>query len=371
MITYIDKGYPLSVINRELTNIPEVRAAIDFNARTVARVPFYHKKVDRVGNSETLNGRYDYLLNVRANPYQTPEVFWRTMISRKYANNNSFALTIWRDDGYPEAIYPLPFTLFELTKDTQGNVVINFFNGQNTQPFYYSDIIHLQRFPNGKYGDNKLAVGNYTQILTALQDQAVKDTQLSGKIAAVVQSKGVTLTGDKMKKKLDEFKENFLTTDNTTGIGFLSGDYQLTPIDLKTNPIDSKLLSDITNRLLNYLGSSEKIINMNASEIEYEQYIDGTIKSDVLEIEQELTYKWFSNEEIYKGNQISAELIDVEVSSLSAKTTFFDKMLYHGVVNPNEVRKQIGLSRGGDELDVYRTNLNSIETKQANNYQLN
>jgi HK97 family phage portal protein len=223
--------------------------------------------------------------------------------------------------------------------------------------FPYDEIIHIQRFSNGLNGSITHATTQYTDIILAQQQQAVDDSQKSGRIKGLISAKAALKSTDVMKR-LNEFKDVFMTSENTTGMGFLPGEYEYIPVDLAGTAIDSDLLDKTINHVYNYFGVNDKIINNSASELEYEQFIDNTIKPLVLQIEQEFTYKLFSLNEIYNFNKIEAELIDLEISSLSSKTAFYKEMVYGTIMSRNEIRKRLKLSPGPEQLDEFLENKN-------------
>jgi HK97 family phage portal protein len=356
VIDLLNRGAPLISFGKELNNIPEVRTAINFIAEKVGSVPFYHARADYDGNSVLINDRLQYVLSVRTNPYQSPQVFWTYAITRLLLHNNVFVLPDWRDDGQLQSLYVLPFTQYQLGQSADGKLTIKFPYAGNYE-FFYGDIIHLQRFPTQTGGATKQATGGYVQIVNTLQEQAVKDSENSQRIAALLQVK-TQLKGSDMKKKLDEFKDLFLTAENTTGFGMIGAEYDVHNLDLKLSPLNKDVLEAIVGYLYIYFGASKEIITNTANELQYEQFIDNTIKPIVFQIEEELTYKLFSNSEIYHNNKVLAELIDLEISTLSAKTTFFKEMLFGGVMNRNEIRKRIGLPKGPKELDDFMESKN-------------
>lgn len=366
LINLLNQGTPLISFGKDIYNIPEVRTAINFIAEKVGSIPFYHIRADTEGNIALLNDRYTFTLTVRTNPYQSPQVFWTHVITKLLLTNNSFIMPDWDDKGNLKALYPLPFgNNFEFTQDEYGKLVIVFM-ADTTYPFYYDDVIHLQRFPTAKGGNKQQATGNYVQIVNTMQAQAVKDSETSGRIAALLQVKS-QLKGQDMKKKLEEFKELFLNSENTTGLGMIGAEYEVHNLDMKINPLDTKLMDDITRKLYNYFGVSYEIINGTASELQFEQFIDNTVKPLVYQIEEELTYKLFSHNEIFHYNKIQAELIDLEISTLSAKTAFYKEMVYGTIMSRNEIRKRLGLPKGPPELDKFLENKN-FQVLQAGSY---
>lgn len=359
VIDLLNKGYSLTQISGDLYNIPEIRTAINFIAEKVACVPFNHVREDETGKIVNVKDRLSYVLRKRVNPKQGPQVFWTKAITQTLLYNNCYILPEWDANGFVKWLHILPFTQAEMLEEN-GRITITFL-GQ--YKFFYDDIIHLKRFD----GTTRQATGNYIQIVNTIQSQAVNDAETSGRIAALLQVK-TALKGSDMKKKLDEFKELFLSSENTTGFGMIGAEYDVHKLDLKINPLNKELLNDVIRVLYNYFGVSPEIINTNANELQFEQFIDNTIKPWVYQIEEEISYKLFSETEIYHGNAVVGDTIDLEISSLSAKTMFYEKMLYQGVFSRNEVRKRIGMS-WVDGLDEYRANLNSVAADKINNYQ--
>jgi len=356
IINLLNQGYSLMQINRRLYDIPEVRTAINFVAEKVGSIPFYHARDDTEGSIQTVFDRYQYVLGIRTNPYHCPQVFWTQVITTLLLTNNSFIMPDWDDNGNLRALYPLPFTQFDFTQDADGRLII-IFPSSGSYAFYYDDIIHLQRFPTQKGGAARQAVGNYEEIVNTMQAQAVGDSKNSQRIAALLQVK-TQLKGSDMLKKLNEFKELFLSAENTTGFGMIGAEYEVHKLDLKLSPLNKDLLEAIIGYLYNYFGVSKEIITHTASELQYEQFIDNTIKPYAWQIEEELTYKLFSDTEIYHGNRVYSELVDLEISTLSAKTAFYKEMVYGTIMSRNEIRKRLGLPKGPPELDKFLENKN-------------
>ncbi|MFD2614488.1 phage portal protein [Paenibacillus gansuensis] len=362
IIDLMNRGAPLLNVSRDLYNIPEVRTTINFIAEKVSSVPFYHVRSDFEGNIAIVPGSVQRVLTIRPNPYQSPQVFWTYAITRLLLSNNVFIMPEWDDRGQLQALYVMPFTRFEFDKDEDGRAVITF-PYEKRYSCYYDDIIHLQRFPTEKGGSSRHATSGYVEIVGTMQNQAVEDSKNSQRIAALLQAKTALKSTD-MKKKLDEFKDLFLTSENTTGFGMIGAEYEVHKLDMKLSPLNREVMEAIIGYLYNYFGASKEIITHTATELVYEQFIDNTIKPIVYQIEEELTYKLFSSTEVGHNNRISAELIDLEISTLSAKTAFFKEMLFGGVLNRNDVRRRLSFPKGPPELDQYMESKNFMAIGQ-------
>ncbi|WP_220471183.1 phage portal protein [Cohnella cholangitidis] len=279
-------------------------------------------------------------------------------------SNNVFIFPDWDERGELSALYTMPFSNFIFGQD-EGRLTVKF-PAAPGYTFFYDDVIHLQRFPTQNGGATKQATGGYVQIVNTLQDQAVKDSVNSQRIAALLINK-TQLKGADQKKKLEEFKDLFLTAENTTGFGMVGAEYEVHNLDLKMNPLNKEVLETIVGYMYFYFGGSKEIFTHTASEIQNEQFVDNSIRPLVYQIEEELTFKLFSFEEINRFNRVLAELVDLEISTLSAKTTFYKEMLFGGVMSRNEIRKRIGLSVGPAQLDQFMESKN-FQTLEPGTY---
>jgi hypothetical protein len=62
-------------------------------------------------------------------------------------------------------------------------------------------------------------------------------------------------------------------------------------------------------------------------------------------------------------------MIDLEISTLSAKTAFYKEMVYGTIMNRNEIRRRIGMPKGPAELDKFLGNKN-FETLEPGIYEV-
>jgi len=361
ILNMLDQGMPISAISSSLYNIPEVRGAINFISQKVAQVKFNHV---RYINEEKniINSSFQKILNIRTNKYNNPSIFFQVITTQLLLKNNVFAYPVWNNTGNLEGIYILPVLTFNF-KEINGNIYIELFlNSGNTTIVNYDNIIHLQRFSNGIEGIKKQVTTSQTDVVENLKTQILNDSKTSGKVKALIRANMQVKTAD-VKKRLDEFQSIF-QENNLSGFGFLPSEYEIHDIDLTGKGVDNEILNSVVNGIFNYFGINSKIINNSASELEYEQFIDNTVKPIIEQLEQEFTFKLFSNFEISNGNRIEAETLDLEISTLTSKTQFLKEMIYGTVITRNQARKFLKLEKGPKELDKYLENKNFQELNQ-------
>lgn len=367
VIDLLGRGYSLFEINRRLTEIPEVRTAVNMIAETVSTVPFYHirerpvMKHSNMRRMDYVDDSFYYVFSVRANPYQSPQAFFSNVTARLYYNNNVFVMPEWDViSGGLKALYPLPVSQFEFRRQGEDEYII--FPELGTS-FLYSDILHFQRFPDIDQGAKRQAIYTYTDIVANMQAAAGRQLEASGKIKALLIS-STGLKTKQMKAELEEFKENFLTSQNVTGFGMLNANYQVVPIDYNNQPIDTEIMKELVQGIYNYMGVSTSIINGTATELEYQQFVNR-LDATLQQYTQEMTYKLFAPSNIRRGDRIVCDKLALEIATLASRTQFIDKSIYQGTMTRNEARNRIGLGwiEGGDEL---LTNKNAQNIQDVN-----
>ena len=266
LINLLANGYsPLSIFGRELDNIPEVRTAVNFVAEKVATLQILHIQEDTQGNQKIIKDEFDWVLNVRPNQLQTPTTFMTRVISQLWLSNNSFILPEWTNKGTLGALYPVPMQNFDIKQNRNGDYEV-IFSGFGMS-FPYSELIHLQRFPRNNRGATRQSTGSYVTVVNSMQNQAIKDADSSGRVQAILKTTADLKSKD-MKAKIQEFKELFQTSENSTGMGMIGGTYDIQELKLKTSVLDVNVLNSITSNLLNYFATSKELINGNASELQ-------------------------------------------------------------------------------------------------------
>ena len=247
-------------------------------------------------------------------------------------------------------------------------LVIKFYrqNGE-AELYYFRDLIFLQRFPQGlnpvNNQINKNTIKDWLKVATGIKNAIVKASEKTGDISIIILTEQ-NLKGKHYEEKIKEIQEQVSMSKN--GIVFIGGSTskEVQPVNPNVNQPNPRLVDDIIDNIYRYYDTNKKIIKGEASDVEFEQYVDSAIKPLAEKFEQEFTYACFSREAIDKGNSIMAKMIDVQVSTLSAKTAYFKEMAYAGILLIDEVREELGkppLPDGLGKVPITNKNTQAIK----------
>lgn len=348
-------------------SIPEVRTAIEVFADIFSTIPRYFERVDKNENIEYFENAASRVINLKPNPLQNATQFWKNLITNLMLYSNVFVEpTFNRKTGELEQLYVLPQSSFDF--NLNGNTATVKFSGFD-KTYDLEDLIYINRFPSltgGKRND----LGLYETVIQALAQQAINVANPK-KPRAILQANAGQSPNLKAKDKegvLEDLQGNFDKAVN--GIVYFDTQWKVTPINWTENDVNRELMKLIINIVYNYFGMTEEMINNKASEIEYQLFVKNKIEPIAKQIEQEFTYKLFSKREIEFGNRLELDTFYLSVSTLAAKTAFFNVAGRSGVTNIDEMREMIGMPPlPGGYGKKHRVTLDTVNIENADEYQ--
>lgn len=352
-------------------NIPEVRTAIESFADIFSTIPKYHERIDKLGNITYFEDEITKIISLRPNVLQNATQFWKELITRLMLESNVFIEPIFdKFNGQLKYLYVLPSKQFQLKYINDGTATVTFLDSINgNKERNLNELIYLNRF-SSLSGGKKNNLGLYETVIQALMQQALTVANPK-KVRAILQGKqniSSNLPKNDKKGVLEDVKANF--ADNVDGLVYFENQWNVTPINWQENDVNRELMKLVINTVYNYFGITNNIINGTATEIEYSMFIANKINPIAKQIEQEFTNKLFTSNEINFGNKIELDTFALSVSTLQAKTAFFNTGLRAGVLNLDEAREMVGLSPIPDGFGkMWRTTADTIDITKVNEYQ--
>lgn len=359
-----------SFLTRTIFNIPEIRTAINTVSETFATIPIYRKRIDNdTGEVEYKTDRIDYMLNVSPNPYQEKTQFWNFIVT-KLLLNNAVAIQIVYDNTGVRYLVPLPFHKARPQDDFK---TVVFADDPAQKPYETDKVIILTRFSEFGRGAENHATDIYEQIITAIQQRALKNTEGGKRIVAAVK-KALAQSGSRAKpgdaaQNINDIAEQ-VKVSNLEGFAYLDGASEIYPLNIPEIKVEKELLAIIIEAIYNYFGISDKIVRGTANEIEWQQWIMKFPKFLSEQAQREFTRKIFTETEYHHGNRIEFDYYSLQISTLTAKVALMNNGILNGYLNQDECREYIGQPPLPDGLgQKYRGNLNTANLEIIDDYQ--
>ncbi|MBQ8323222.1 MAG: phage portal protein [Clostridia bacterium] len=353
---------------QNIYSIPEVRTAIEKFAGIFAVIPKYFERKDKRGFVTYYEDEASRVINVKANPLQNATQFWVNAITMLMLHSNVFVEpTFNRQTGALQYLYVLPRDSFDFTLH-ENYATVKFLGLGKT--YRMDDLIYLNRFSQLS-GGTKNDLGLYETVIQALASQAINvanPKKPRAILQAQVGSQGNLKSTDKTGTMKD-LKGNF--DEAVNGIVYFDPQWKVTPINWQENDVNRELMQFIVNIVYNYFGMTENIVNNKAGELEWAMFVKTNVEPIAKQIEQEFTAKLFTKREQEVGNRLELDVFNLSISTLQAKTAYFNVASRQGVHNIDEMREIVGYPPLPDGLgQMFRVTADTVDITKVNEYQM-
>lgn len=319
------------------------------------------------------------------NPLMTTTDFLEKVAYLLLLNSNAFIIPVyytWTDENtgaerrYYEAFYPVKPTQVDFIQDASGRIFVKFLftNGENTT-IPYDDVIHLRyKFSVNEFmGGNEIGEPDYQGLLQTLQ---LNDQLLKGIAKAMNASYAVNgvvkyntlIDNGKTERALQELTQRLQNNES----GFLPLDLKadFTPIERKSEIVDTDALKFVDSKILRTWGIPECILNGDYTKEQFEAFYQAAIEDKVKAFSQAFTRALFTKREKAFGNRVEFYPKDLIFMTVSQTLEMINNLAPTGAIFENEKRVFLGL-RPLPELEGKRyMSLNWIEADKAAQYQV-
>lgn len=346
-----ERGNGVYIWDGQIFSSDTVRSCIRPTAVAVGKAVPKHIR-DSGSAVQTNPEPYMRFLLEEPNPYMSCQQFLEKMARQRELSGNAFAAIIRDSSGFPCGIYPIDAYNVEASFNAGGDLILTFSmkNGK-VYPFYYSDIIHLRR----DFGDNDLFGTSPVEVLQPLL--TVIGTVDKSIVTAVNNSSAVrwllkyntTVRDEDLRKKAQEFAENYLSTLASSGVAAVDSKADATQIKTDDYVPNAQLIDRTTQRFYNHFGTNAKIIQSAYNEDEWNAFYESTVEPILIDLGSEMTRKLFTRRERGCGNKIIFEASNLQYASMSTKLNL-SAMVDRGAMTPNEWRAAMNKAPlpGGD-----------------------
>ncbi|MBO3062020.1 phage portal protein [Mammaliicoccus fleurettii] len=345
------------------------RSAVDSIARHIAKLSGKHV----INNSKQpdTNSKINRLLQDRPNPFMSGYDFLYKVATQYFLYNNAFILVQKDSRGNLSGLYPLSPTNVEYVVDANNEVYLKFlFSNGDKVILHMNEVAVLRRH----FNSNELLGDDNSAIMPALQLASTQNEGMNEAIKNSAQIRGIVkytqaLSPSKLKEAKDEFMNNYFTMANNGGVIPVDTSMEYQPLNVSDVQIDTSQIEVVKQKIYDYLGISEKVVNGTYDEDGWQAFFESIIEPFSIQIALELSDKVFSEREKAFNNRIVFESSKLQYASNKSKTNVIKELLPLGVLTVNQALDLLNLPNVEDG-DKRIQSLNYVDKDIINQYQM-
>ena len=347
------------------------REAVDAIARNAGKLKGSH--VIKYADHERTDGdcKRNRLLQVRPNSVMSAYDFLYKFVTRLFLYNNSFAYLDRDERGVLRAIYPITATNVEILTDAAGTLFCGFMLRSGKRVVLpYADIIHLRRFFNSGdvLAEDNSAIASGLELAQTENEGIISGIKAGASIRGILSFTQI-MSPEKLKAEKDAFVKDYLALGNEGGVIAVDTKMDYKPIDHKPVILEADQAKQVRDKIYNYLGLTEKIVNSSYTEDEYAAFYESTLEPIAVALSQEFTAKVFNDREQAFGNSIIFESGRLQFTSNKTKVQLIAQLAPYGLLTINQALEILNLPSVTDGEKRLQA-LNMIDAKLASEYQV-
>ena len=347
------------------------RGAVDAIARNCGKLKGSHVINYEDHRTKQGNCKLNRLLQVQPNPYMNAYDFLYKMITRYYLYNNSFALLERDDRGDVCGIYPVTCSYVEFVSDGLSKLYCRFtLESGDVVTLPYADLIHLRRNfnNNGLLGDDNAAIYPAIELAQTENEGIINAIKSGANIRGILHYTQI-MAPEKLKTEKEAFMKDYLAMSNDGGVVATDQKAEYTPIDSKPTILNADQSKATRDKIYNYLGISENIVNSSYDENTFAAFYESVIEPIAVALGMEFTRKIFNDREQAFGNSIVFDSGRLQFTSNATKVQLIKELMPMGLLTVNQALEILNLPSVKDG-DKRLQKLDFIDQSIAADYQL-
>lgn len=296
----------------------------------------------------------EYILNMRPNIYMNGKDFLAKVRTRYEILNTAF-IYIERDNRLkPIGFYPVPYSYFEAIEYANGLFIKFFFSNTKTESLTlpWEDLAVMRKDYNKSdiAGDSNEAIVKTLQLLTTANEGLANSIKSTANLRGILKSTKAMLAPEAIAAQKEQFVQDYLNLENSSGIAALDSTQEFTPIKLEPSTATNEQMEGIKTDIMRYFGVNDDIIMANFKEPDrLENFYRIRIKPFLIALSRELTSK------VSYGKPDAREIVyqsdPFAFVTLEKKIQLFSTVVLYGGMLINEWRELFNMPpiEGGDK----------------------
>ena len=302
--------------------------------------------------------RYERMLQVKPNPWQTTSQFLYRLRTIYEAENTAFIVPLPSeyDDGTAVGLYPVCPSGCEIKEGVSGKMLLKFTfpNGKTGYMDYdRCGILTKMQYRDDFFGADN-SVLNPTMRVIDMQNQAMEESMKQGATIRFMAKVSNSLRPESLKAMREQFVKDNLGPDNNGGVMVFDNKYSdVKQIASKPYVVDADQMKLIDENVDRYFGVNGKILKNDWDESEWAAFYEGNIEPFALQASLVIGCMIFSDRQLAAGNGVEFSANRLQFASINNKLNSITQLFDRGMMNRNEGREILQMPGIGPEGDKF------------------
>ena len=302
--------------------------------------------------------RYERMLQVKPNPWQTTSQFLYRLRTIYEVENTAFIVPLPSeyDDGTVVGLYPVCPSSCEIKEGGSGKMLLKFtFPNGKTGYLDYDrcGILTKMQYRDDFFGADN-SVLNPTMRVIDMQNQAMEESMKQGATIRFMAKVSNSLRPESLKAMREQFVKDNLGPDNNGGVMVFDNKYSdVKQIASKPYVVDADQMKLIDENVDRYFGVNGKILKNDWDESEWAAFYEGNIEPFALQASLVIGCMIFSDRQLAAGNGVEFSANRLQFASINNKLNSITQLFDRGMMNRNEGREILQMPGLGPEGEKF------------------
>ncbi len=328
----------------------ETRAAIHTIATHCSKL-----KPNIVGSA---GKRYERMLQVKPNPWQTTSQFLYRLATIYEVENNAFLIPIHSEYSSTDVVglFPVVPASCELRESKSGKLILKFTfpNGKTAyEDFDQVGLMTKMQFQNDLFGDDNSPLLPTMKVI-GMQQQAMVESIKQSASPRFLAKISNSLRREDLAAERKRFIEDNLGIQNSGGVLLFDQKYSdVKEISAKASTIDAEQMKLIDDNVAKYFGVSPAVMRNEMNEEVWNAFYEGKIEPFALQASLVICDMLFSDRQLAAGNGVEFSANRLQFATSRNKLNTITQMFDRGMLSRNEGREILQMPGIGPDGDKY------------------
>lgn len=302
--------------------------------------------------------RYERMLQVRPNPWQTTSQFLYRLATIFEVENNAFIIPIRSEfsDTDITGLFPVVPASCELREGKSGKLILKFSFPTGKTGYIDFDQVGMMtqmQFRNDLFGDDNSPLDPTMKVIGMQQQALVEGIKQSASPRFLAKISN-SLRREDLAAERKRFIEDNLGIQNSGGVMLFDQKYSdVREISSRASTIDVEQMKLIDDNVAKYFGVSPMVMRNEMNEEVWNAFYEGKIEPFALQASLVICSMLFSDRQIAAGNTVEFSANRLQFSTVKNKLNTITQMFDRGMLSRNEGREILQMPSIGPEGDKY------------------